>query len=103
MKKENFYNIISEGTINGCVIGNFEGHFEDSGFRINYCGTSFDKPEYYIYSFKSEDEPLFEEGTDTDQKYSDFYEALNKFKIKGKSISDQIENIVSCGFIEYIK
>ena len=101
MKREEFYNIISEGTINGEVAGNIEGHIENVDFVICACGD-YKEQQYYVSAIIDNNNSIREEGTDIEKYYSDFNEAINDFKIKGKPIAQQIEKIKDFGFIEYI-
>lgn len=100
MTKEKFYNIIDEGTINGQIVGNFNGKIKDTDFSIFECGTEPNKPRYYVFS--SGDYDLLLNGTDIEAYYDDFYQALNEFRIRGIPIANQIENISQCGFTDYI-
>lgn len=101
MKREEFFKTIDEGTINGCIVGDFVGQLENKSFYIGFCG-SIEKPEYIAYSIFDDENIKEEEGTDSELYFDDFYEAINKFRINGKPIVEQIDDIKSCGFIEYI-
>lgn len=101
MEKEKFFNIINEATIDGCVVGNFDCQFENKSVFIVFCGT-IEKPQYIASLIFDDENVKKEDGTDSELYFDDFYEAINKFKINGKPIAEQIENIKSCGFIDYI-
>lgn len=100
MQKEQFFNTIDKATIDGCVVGNFEGRFENKSVLIFFCG-SLNEPKYYAFS-SFDYENVKEEGTDSELYFEDFYEALNKFKIDGKPVIEQIDKMKSCQFIDYI-
>jgi len=101
MKRDDFYNIISESPIiNGEIEVNFIGIIDDVEFRVCSCGT--EKPQYYIslqYVEDNKDEDV--PDSDTEKYYDNIYLALDDFKIKGKSISQQIENITKIEQMDY--
>lgn len=101
MIKEDFYNLISDGTINGEIAGNLIGDIGNVNFWICPCGTTPSSPQYYVSATIDDDSEIIEEGTDIEKYYSDFYEAINDFKIKGKTIAQQIGSIENLRFLDY--
>lgn len=102
MEKEQFYKILKDGIINNCVVGNFEIYFDNIVVLICFVGD-FKNPKYYSYSIIENEDINIGNDTDDEKCYFDFYNAINDFKVNGKPIAEQIENIKSCGFIEYTK